>query len=103
MKTKELVRRVYCGENLLQRILPRFFKSKKVRKRILGAVRENAPMMIYESGNCGDGILYNALKNAGCKTVRSYQIDKEMGNMKNNTAYFTIYLNEDLPDEFLGG
>lgn len=100
MKLKELSRRVYLGENLLTDVLNVLFDSAEVRERILSAVKSDIPMMIYDDCYGGDGLLYRALKNVGCKTVRSYQIDKENGNMQNNTAYFTIFLNKTISEEY---
>lgn len=100
MKLKELSRRVYLGENLLTDVLNVMFDSAEERERILNAVKSDIPMMIYDDCDGGDGLLYRALKNVGCKMVRSYQIDKENGNMQNNTAYFTIFLNKTISEEY---
>lgn len=100
MKFKELEKSVYLGQNLIFDVLNALFDSAEVRERILNAVKADMPIMIYDSGDGGDGLLYRTLKNAGCKTVRSYQIDKENGNLEENTAYFTVFLNKAITEKY---
>ena len=100
MKLIELSRGVYLGKNLLTDVLNTLFDSEEIRKQILSAVKSDIPIMIYDDCDGGDGLLYRALKNVGCKTVRSYQIDIENGNLKENTAYFTIFLNKTITEEY---
>ncbi len=97
----ELSKRVYSGENLLSNVLALMFDSE-YKELILKAAKLNMPMTIYDDCQGGDGLLYRALKNAGVKTVRSFQIDKEInkGAFEHNNAFFTIYLNKPMNASF---
>ncbi len=93
---KRLANKVYLGERLLDDVLDAMFKNE-VSEKIKKAVKENAPIIIFdESGKGGDGLLYRALKNEGVTTVKNYGLMKTFEPMNENMAYFAIFLIEEV-------
>lgn len=92
---------MYKGECLLDEVLNVLF-DKKHHTLIKNAVEIDLPFMIYDYGECGDGLLYRALKNEGVTTVRSFQIDEEMQkeNTADNSAFFTVFLKKVIKEKY---
>ena len=95
--TKDFVRRVYLGENLLEEVLDLLLEAQD-KENLKKALEANIPITIFDDCDGGDGLLYKALKNAGAPCVRSYQIDKENGLMETNCAYYAVFLNRKLEE-----
>ncbi|MBQ9861827.1 MAG: hypothetical protein IJO75_06165 [Clostridia bacterium] len=102
MTITELREHVYNGENLLIEVLDCLL-DRKQSNDLLCAISERIPIMIYErcAGECGDGLLYRALKNIGVPCVKSNQTEQDVGLMNNNCAFYTVYLVKRLDEQLI--
>lgn len=98
---KELSKKAYNGERCLEEVLD-FLLDKEQHKLIKAAIDLKMPFMIFDDADCGDGLLYRALKNEGVTVVKNFQIDQESQkeNAAENSVYFTVYLRKPITEEW---